>query len=60
MTPVGLLKMAPPDQPAVDLLEEMDDYDIDQIPVTQDDKLLGMVTRERFFRFLKARAILKA
>jgi Zn-dependent protease len=60
MTPAGLLKTAPPDQPAVDLLEQMDDYDIDQIPVTQNDKLVGMVTRERFFRFLKARAVLKA
>ena len=60
MTPAGLLKIAPLDQPAVDLLEEMDDYDIDQIPVTQNEKLLGMATRERFSRFLKARAILKA
>jgi Zn-dependent protease/CBS domain-containing protein len=60
MTPAGLLKTAPPNQPAVDLLEQMDDYDIDQIPVTQNDKLIGMVTRERFFRFLKARAVLRA
>jgi Zn-dependent protease/CBS domain-containing protein len=60
MTPAGLLKTALPDDPAVELLEQMDDYDIDQIPVTQDDKLLGMVTMERLHRFLKARAILKA
>lgn len=60
MTPAGLIKTAPPDQPAVDLLEQMDDYDIDQMPVTQDDKLVGMVTRERLFRFLKARAVLRA
>jgi len=60
MTPAGLLKTAPPDQPAVDLREQMEDYDIDQIPVTQDDKLVGMVTRERLSRFLKARAVLKA
>jgi Zn-dependent protease len=60
MTPAGLLKTAPPGQPAVDLLEQMDDYDIDQIPVTQDDKLIGMVTRERLRRFLKARAVLRA
>ena len=60
MTPAGLLKTAPPDQPAVDLLEQMDDYDIDQMPVTQKDKLIGMVTRERLRRFLKARAVLRA
>jgi Zn-dependent protease/predicted transcriptional regulator len=60
MTPAEKLKTAQPDQPAVDLLEQMDDYDIEQIPVLQDDKILGMVTRERLLRFLKARAVLKA
>ena len=60
MTPAGLLETATPDQPAVDLLEQMDDYDIDQMPVTQDDKLVGLVTRERLLRFLKARAVLRA
>jgi len=60
MTPAERLKTAQLDQPAVDLLEQMDDYDIDQIPVLQEDKVLGMVTRERLLRFLKARAVLKA
>jgi len=60
MTPAARLKTSPPDRPAVDLLEQMDDYDVDQIPVTQDDKLVGMVTRERLRRFLKARAVLRA
>ncbi len=60
MTPASKLKTARPDQPAVDLLEQMDDYDIEQIPVVQKDRLIGMVTRERLLRFLKARAVLKA
>jgi Zn-dependent protease/CBS domain-containing protein len=60
MTPADRLKTALPGLLAVDLLEQMDDYDIDQIPVTQDDKLVGIVTRERLRRFLKARAVLKA
>jgi CBS domain-containing protein len=60
MTPAKRLKTAQPHQPAVDLLEQMDDYDIDQIPVVQEDRLVGMVTRERLLRFLKARAVLKA
>jgi Zn-dependent protease/CBS domain-containing protein len=60
MTPANKLKTSQPDQPAVDLLEQMDDYDIDQIPVVQEYKLVGMVTRERLLRFLKARAVLKA
>jgi Zn-dependent protease/predicted transcriptional regulator len=60
MTPEGLLKTAAPDTPATDILEQMGDYDIDQIPVLQDNKLLGMVTQERVMRFLRARAVLKA
>jgi CBS domain-containing protein len=60
MTPAEKLKTAQPDQPAADLLEQMDDYDIDQIPVVQEDRLVGMVTRERLLRFLKARAVLRA
>jgi Zn-dependent protease/predicted transcriptional regulator len=60
MTTAERLKTAKPDQPAVDLLEQMDDYDIEQMPVLKDDKVLGMVTRERLLRFLKARAVLRA
>jgi Zn-dependent protease len=60
MTPAELLKTATPDHPAVDLLEQMDDYDIDQRPVMQDSKLIGMVTHERLIRSLRARAILRA
>jgi Zn-dependent protease/CBS domain-containing protein len=60
MTTAERLKTAQPDQPAVDLLEQMNDYDIDQIPVLQEYRLVGMVTRERLLRFLKARAVLKA
>jgi predicted transcriptional regulator len=60
MTTAERLKTAQPDQPAADMLEQMDDYDIDQIPVLQKDKMLGMVTRERLRRFLKARAVLRA
>jgi Zn-dependent protease/CBS domain-containing protein len=60
MTSASKLKTAPLNQPAVDLLEQMDDYDIEQIPVVQEGKLMGMVTRERLLRFLRARAVLKA
>jgi Zn-dependent protease/predicted transcriptional regulator len=60
MTPASKLKTAPRNQPAADLLEQMDDYEIEQIPVVEEDKLIGMVTRERLLRFLRARAVLKA
>ena len=60
MTPASELKTAHPKQPAVDLLEQMDDYDIDQMPVLEEGKLIGMVARVRLIRFLTARAVLKA
>jgi len=60
MTPLKKLKTTQPDQPTVDALEQMEDYDIDQIPVVQEDRLVGMVSRERLLRFLKARSVLRA
>ena len=60
LTPASELKTAHPDHPAVDLLEQMDEYDIDQIPVLENGKLIGMVERQRIIRFLTARAVLKA
>jgi len=60
LTPASKLKTAHPDHPAVDLLEQMDEYDIDQIPVLENGKLIGMVERQRIIRFLTARAVLKA
>lgn len=59
MTPAKRIKTAQPNQPAVDQLEQMEDYDIEQIPVLQEDRLVGMVTRERLLRFLKARSVLR-
>ncbi len=60
MTPARKLKTAPPSEPAVNLLELMDDFGIGQVPVVRGRMPLGMVTRERLLRFLKARAILRA
>ena len=60
MTPASELKTAHPDQPAVDLLEQMDECNIDQIPVLENGKIIGMVERDRLIRFLTARAVLKA
>jgi len=60
MTPVSKLKTAKPTEPIASLLELMEEFDIDQIPVLDEGKLSGMVTRHRVLRFLQARAILKA
>lgn len=60
MTPARKLKTAPPSEPAVNLLELMEDCGIGQVPVVRGGTPLGMVTRERLLRFLKARAVLRA
>ena len=60
MTPAAKLKTAHPKQPVVDLLEQMEEQDINQIPVLEDGKLIGMVKRESLVRFLTIRARLEA
>ncbi|MBM3173564.1 MAG: CBS domain-containing protein [Chloroflexi bacterium] len=60
MTPASKLHTAKPDEPVASLLEAMEEFDIDQIPVLDDGKLIGIVMRDRVLRFLKARAVLRA
>lgn len=60
MTPASRVKTAKPNEPVASLLETMEEFDIDQIPVLDDGKLIGMVMRDRVLRFLKARAVLRA
>ena len=57
--PISKLKSASPGQPLADLLEQMEDYDINQIPVVEQGKLLGLVSREQVLRFLRTRAKLE-
>jgi CBS domain-containing protein len=59
MTPSNKLKTAKPDEPVASLLELMEEIDISQIPILEDGKLIGMVTRRRVLRFLQARAVLR-
>ncbi len=56
MTPLSKLKSAQPNQPAVSLLEEMDEFNINQMPVLEGDKVIGMVARDGLIRFLRTRA----
>jgi Zn-dependent protease/CBS domain-containing protein len=60
MTPASKLKTAKPNVPVASLLEVMEEFDIDQVPVLDDGKLIGMVMRDSVLRFLKARAVLRA
>lgn len=56
MTPVDKLKVAHPDQDALSILEQMDENDINQIPVVSGGRVIGLVARDNLIRFLRIRS----
>lgn len=55
MTPMRYVKTTTPTQPAISLLEQMTDLDINQVPVIENHDIIGMVSRDDLQRFLKTR-----
>jgi len=56
MTPVERLKVARPDQEALSLLEQMNESDINQMPVVSEGRVIGLVTRDNLMRLLRTRS----
>ncbi|MCL0094462.1 site-2 protease family protein [Dehalococcoidales bacterium] len=56
MTPLNQLKVAHPNQDALSVLEEMDENDINQMPVVSEGKVIGLIARDNLIRFLRTRA----
>lgn len=56
MTPLDRLKVARPEQDALSLMQEMDEGDVDQMPVVSGDKVIGLVDRDNLVRFLRTRS----
>lgn len=56
MTPFDKMKTVPPDEEAMAVLERMDAEDINQMPVVQDGRVVGMIARDSLIRFLRTRA----
>jgi CBS domain-containing protein len=56
MTPVDQLKVAHPDQDALNILEQMDENDINQIPVVSGGRVVGLIARDNLIRFLRTRS----
>jgi Zn-dependent protease/predicted transcriptional regulator len=52
MTPVGSLHTLSPSEKASAALSRLGEYQVNQLPVVQDERLLGMVTREAILRWL--------
>jgi len=56
MTPVDKLKAARPDQEALNILEQMIEDDINQMPVVREGRVIGLITRDNLLRFLRTRS----
>jgi predicted transcriptional regulator len=59
MVPAKQLKIASPDQDALSVVEQMDESEINQMPVASEGKIIGVVSRDRLLRFLRTRTELK-
>ncbi len=55
MTPVDRLKVAHPDQDALSILEQMDESNLNQMPVVSEGRVIGLVARHNLMRFLGIR-----
>jgi len=56
MTPVDKLKVAHPDQDALSILEQMDENNVNQMPVVKEGRVIGLVVRDNLVGFLRIRS----
>jgi len=56
MTPASKVKTAYPQQPATSLLEQMEEWRVSQMPVLEEAKVIGIVTRDSLTHFIRTRA----
>ena len=56
MTPVNELKVAHPDQDVLSIVEQMEANDVNQIPVVDEGRVIGLITRDNLSRFLHIRS----
>lgn len=56
MTSVDKVKVAHPDQDAISVLEQMDENDINQMPVVSEGRVIGLIARDNLIRFLRTRS----
>ncbi len=56
MTPVDKLKVTYPDQDALSILEQMDESNINQMPVVSEGRVIGLIARDNLISFLRIRS----
>lgn len=59
MLPAEKLHVARYDEDALTILERMDEEDINQMPVTKDGEVVGMIGRDNLLRFIRTRSELR-
>jgi len=55
MLPLDRIHSASPDEPALGVLDRMQNEDINQMPVVSEGRIVGMIARDTILRFLKTR-----
>ncbi|MDI6815172.1 MAG: site-2 protease family protein [Dehalococcoidales bacterium] len=56
MTPVDKVKVAHPNQDALSILEQMNECNINQIPVVSEGRVIGLIARDNLISFLRNRS----
>lgn len=59
MVPVNDLKIAYPGQDALSVLEQMEESNINQMPVVSGGRVIGLIARDSLTRFLRIRSTLR-
>ncbi len=59
MTPIGQLRMAHPDRNALSVLDEMNERDLNQMPVVGEGGVMGLITRDSLLRLPRTRSGLR-
>jgi Zn-dependent protease/CBS domain-containing protein len=56
MVPAGRLKVTSPDQDVLSIVEQMDEKEINQMPVASEGRIIGVVSRDNLLKFLRTRS----
>ncbi|HXZ30575.1 MAG TPA: CBS domain-containing protein, partial [Dehalococcoidia bacterium] len=56
MTPLGKLKSVRPDEELSSILQILNDDNVSQVPVVEDNKIVGTVSRENLLNFINIRS----
>lgn len=56
MVPLDQVLSISPDEDAWSLLRIMDENDVNQVPVMENDQLVGMITRDRLLHYIRTRS----